>query len=121
MKKCWICQQELELNTDNFYKNKSKPDGWGTECKTCHKKRSQERRSDRRRSFVASRNNKCEQCSLYNTNYMFFDIDHIEPLHNTKMGRYIRDFDKQNLQVLCPNCHRIKTIKDMKWGKYEEA
>jgi 5-methylcytosine-specific restriction endonuclease McrA len=50
---------------------------------------------------------KCAQCGLFNTQHRFFDIDHILP--RSKGGNGLRD----NLQILCPNCHRIKTCHDI--------
>lgn len=34
---CSRCSQEFELNSDNFYKNKSTKTGWGCYCKSCIK------------------------------------------------------------------------------------
>lgn len=46
----------------------------------------------------------CKQCGIYNTEIWFFDIDHIQP--RSKNGSSKRS----NLQVLCPNCHRLKHL-----------
>ena len=35
---CPKCDEELELNEDNFYHNKSGPDGFERQCKDCNKK-----------------------------------------------------------------------------------
>ena len=35
MKRCRICGKEKERTTDNFYSNKTMPDGLSYECKTC--------------------------------------------------------------------------------------
>lgn len=115
---CWICNKQYPLTEEYFYKNINKRDGWGTECKPCHKASSQMKRTSRKSSFVSSKGNKCNSCNLYYEDHKFFDIDHIIPLFSNgdKRRQYIYD---DNSQVLCPNCHRLKTIKDMKWGKYE--
>lgn len=49
----------------------------------------------------------CKNCRAYSENPAFFDIDHISPRH--KGGPGIRT----NLQALCPNCHRVKTLQDL--------
>lgn len=49
----------------------------------------------------------CQSCSLYSGEYRFFEIDHIIPRHKGGHGR------RSNLQVLCPNCHKHKTIGDV--------
>ena len=36
------------------------------------------------------------------------DIDHIDGNHNNN--------DKSNLQVLCANCHRLKTYQNQDWS-----
>lgn len=36
---CYVCRKELELNTDNFYKNKTKDKGFELCCKNCSKQR----------------------------------------------------------------------------------
>lgn len=58
---------------------------------------------------------KCKHCGIENSNVSFFDLDHIKPtrrhtLKNPRTGFIWKD--EGNLQVLCPNCHRIKTIQD---------
>lgn len=36
---CYVCRKELELNSDNFYKNKTKEKGYELCCKKCSKHR----------------------------------------------------------------------------------
>lgn len=47
---------------------------------------------------------KCCLCKLKNENSFFFDIDHINGNN--------RDNRMENLQTLCPNCHRLKTFSN---------
>lgn len=49
----------------------------------------------------------CSKCGLHSPDFRFFDVDHITP--RSKHGHGRRD----NLQILCPNCHRSKTIADL--------
>lgn len=116
LRKCWVCKKVIPLIQDNFYINKTKSDGWATECRTCHKSTGRVRRSAVRKRFINSKGNKCNNCSIENENYMFFDIDHIIPLITLKEKRKQYLYDS-NSQVLCPNCHRDKTIVDFNWGK----
>ena len=52
----------------------------------------------------------CKHCGIKNENPSFFDIDHVVP---RKGGtKHINPARFSNLQVLCPNCHRLKTIND---------
>ena len=37
--KCSICKKILEVNSNNFYKNKNYKNGFGYECKPCARKR----------------------------------------------------------------------------------
>ena len=41
------------------------------------------------------------------------DIDHIDGNHNNN--------DKSNLQVLCANCHRLKTYQNQDWSSNKVA
>lgn len=49
----------------------------------------------------------CAKCDLFSDDFRFFDVDHITPRSKAGHGRIA------NLQVLCPNCHRRKTIVDV--------
>lgn len=46
----------------------------------------------------------CHSCGVVHTAPMFFDIDHILP--RVDGGKN----NPENLQILCPNCHRKKTL-----------
>lgn len=52
----------------------------------------------------------CSLCGIFSVDFRFFDVDHIHP--KAAGGRRIKD----NLHVLCPNCHRIKTLSDRAVG-----
>ncbi len=49
---------------------------------------------------------RCEKCGICNGDHRFFDLDHKLPRHKGGKG-------KGNLQILCPNCHREKTLLDL--------
>ncbi len=62
----------------------------------------------------------CKRCGLKNENPSFFDLDHIIPAKTTeatrrksrKGGNIYSLKELGNYQVLCPNCHRLKTIEN---------
>lgn len=114
--KCYCCNILLPLTVEFFYTNKHKKNGWSTECRTCRKKQVKiihARRVIARKNFIESKGNKCELCGVYNSNPSFFDIDHITPIRKTKQKREAFPLEVENLinlQILCPNCHRCKTI-----------
>ena len=59
---------------------------------------------DKRTRVLKLTNNKCSKCGLESLIKGFLDVDHIDGNHaNGKI---------ENLQVLCPNCHRIKTMRE---------
>ncbi len=49
----------------------------------------------------------CASCRLGDDDPSFFDIDHVTPVH--RIGKRT-NADRSNLQLLCPNCHRRKTM-----------
>lgn len=49
----------------------------------------------------------CSHCGTQSDDFRFFDVDHITPRSKKGHGR------RANLQILCPNCHRRKTIIDL--------
>lgn len=49
---------------------------------------------------------RCKVCGLADPVYLLFDVDHIIP--KSQGGTDARE----NLQLLCPTCHRRKTIAD---------
>ena len=51
----------------------------------------------------------CECCGLENSERSFFDGDHRVP--RSAGG----DNSVENLQILCPNCHRVKSIAEQKY------
>jgi hypothetical protein len=112
-KNCWSCKTIKEATPDNFSTNPSKFDGLGSECVECNKAKNQVIRKSKRKEFISSRGNKCTHCGIEHEDESFFDIDHVVPLF--KEGKLRKQYDyseASNLQVLCPNCHRIKTLKD---------
>lgn len=65
--------------------------------------------------LIGLKNYSCESCGIKNQNPSFFDVDHIKPILRRTNGlrdsaRFVKKSCVENLQVLCPNCHRLKTI-----------
>lgn len=120
-RKCYICKEIYKLNADNFPKsNKKDYNGFRYICKKCmRQKGSWSNLRDRREKFIKDRNFTCAYCGLKNNNFAFFDIHHIKSYRHTgkHRKRFIRANENfNNLQLLCPNCHRLKTInKRYKW------
>jgi len=119
---CWDCKQFLPLNLDNFYKNKNNDSGFSTECKPCKKKYQRHRNWElrqRRVKFIIDSGSKCNACGIFNESTSFFDIDHIIPIKHLGIPRNSNIGEAKNIQVLCPNCHRLKNIKEQFKGLYE--
>ena len=115
-RKCYGCHQVFPLTLDYFSAcNRKYTLGFRYNCKKCSNYK-----YDLRKILIKGCGFKCNNCNLYKPDdYSFFDIDHITPLkrrtNGLNVGTYLRKKDgEKNLQVLCPNCHRIKTIKDRK-------
>ena len=63
-----------------------------------------------RRQVLKRDKNTCSRCGLKDVTPGFMEVDHIEPKALSESLR----FDVENGMTLCPNCHRRKTIIDMK-------
>ena len=122
-RRCYKCKKILNLNYRNFYRSPKKDfNGFQYICKKCARHLLHTFNSSgwkillqRRLNFIKSKNFTCEHCHFYYNESSFFDIDHIQPFksHTEHRKRYISSNENLfNLQLLCPNCHRIKTIKD---------
>lgn len=53
----------------------------------------------------------CEKCEMQNEDLRFFDVNHKDGDHDNN--------EMENLELLCPNCHRIETLKQ--WGEKRMA
>jgi 5-methylcytosine-specific restriction endonuclease McrA len=66
-------------------------------------------------NFVRQRDkNTCQKCGYHNDEFgsLAVDVDHLLP-----KNRYPElEFDTNNMEVLCPNCHRLKHIRSRKLG-----
>lgn len=123
-RKCSSCNKLLELSNEFFPKNISKPKGYDYQCKHC-KRKSQVNRSTHKHKklriyIIKSLGSKCNDCGIKHDDPSFFDIEHIIPnsLFNKKRT-YNKDLT--NKQILCPNCHRIKNIKEKFKGIYTKT
>ncbi len=48
----------------------------------------------------------CEKCGILNKDKRFFDVNHIDGDHDNN--------NIENLELLCPNCHRIESLYQWK-------
>lgn len=120
-KKCTICKLTFPNTSEFFYSNRSKWDGRTTECKKCC---SGTRKNDTtlKREYVIAGGCRCASCGMQKKELPgFFEIDHIEPAWFrryrggfTSRQSHFASEDMSNLQILCPNCHKLKTIEDNK-------
>ncbi len=81
----------------NLRESKGRVDGkqvYGTLCSTCRK--------NRKRGLHYLKKRECEICGFISQHPSQIDIDHIDGNHFNN--------DPSNLQSLCANCHRLKTI-----------
>lgn len=66
---------------------------------------------DRARKAAGPGPYRCEHCPFMDADLSMFDLDHITPRHAG--GPDTPD----NLQLLCPTCHRRKTLTDGSWKR----
>ena len=65
-----------------------------------------------RAELIISRGSKCEHCGIKKDNFSFFDLDHMTPIRSRKRRILSSRRNFPKLQVLCPNCHRLKTMEE---------
>ena len=73
---------------------------FGTFCTKC-------RKNQTRLKFLVTQDLKCNHCGFEAVHRSQMDVDHIDGNHQNN--------DHSNLQVLCANCHRLKTYVNEDW------
>ncbi|MFJ6579250.1 hypothetical protein ACIQMY_25225 [Streptomyces sp. NPDC091368] len=118
MKTCRDCGLELQLS--EFYKNRNVRDGHLNQCKKCTVARYGPGRSVRakrdRLYFQRIKIDRgCADCG-YNANPVALDFDHLpgaKKLYRVctmaGMSRALIDAEIAKCEVVCANCHRIRT------------
>ena len=135
MKLCSNCKEWKTAN--DFHKNKCARDGLNGHCKQCHNDKARirwkenpkyrdsvraakQRMKDRLRDIVAKylKSHPCLCCG--EENWLVLEFDHKDPEDKAReIARFINDgcrVDRLSLEiskcdVLCANCHRLKTLK----------
>lgn len=110
-KRCPDCGITTDIDASAFYETQT-----GKRCKSCHHKRYFQRGHSRLRAAKMERG-QCADCNLKVTyeNSSVFDFDHIqEKSYNVSSmatmsdRKFFEEVDK--CQLVCSNCHRIRTI-----------
>ena len=65
------------------------------------------RKESYRMKFLLKREMKCTMCGFEAKNRIQMDVDHIDGNHTNN--------EESNLQLLCANCHRLKTYENKDW------
>lgn len=110
-RRCYVCKEILPISS---FREATKT---RYECRPCAATYS-------RMSLIKRLGGQCAICKMAGEPG-FFDIDHIVPLLRKQNGlgraaRYIKS-EINNLQLLCPNCHRYKTMIEVKNGSYQAS
>ncbi len=92
--KCVDCGLLARYHTKN-------PDGtvkyWRNICTMCHKNRGQEQYK-----YRIHKKTYCQMCGFIAVHRVQLDVDHIDGNHKNNLI--------ENLQTICANCHRLKTV-----------
>jgi len=70
---------------------------WRNQCTTCHKNRGQSKYK-----YRIYKKDHCEICGFIPVHPGQLDVDHIDSNKN--------NYEENNLQTICANCHRLKTV-----------
>ena len=130
-KKCTKCNKDQSFR--DFPSSEYTSDGKGSWCYSCVAELSREYRKNNKKKVRESHGNyrrklrmkviehlggECVDCGFDDPRAL--DIDHIEPIRGKResskyyLYRSILD-DGEGFQLLCANCHRIKTSEDFNW------
>jgi hypothetical protein len=138
VKLCAGCKQEKPLS--EFNRNASKKDGLQAYCKTCHRSAlgqpyhrdkqktldSQRKRRKEKQEYIAAylAAHPCIDCG--ETNPIVLEFDHrgdkvlavsLFVQANRSLKQLVAEIEK--CDVRCANCHRIKTARELGWGKWK--
>ncbi len=141
-KRCWCCGEILE--TDEFNRNRTRPDGRSSTCKVCHRRicaewyarnrstarqRAQEGRARRRdqsfaklRAYLAA--HPCVDCGEADPTVL--GLDHRDPSRKEievstllsagySWSRILEELGR--CEVRCANCHQRRTAKQFDWPR----
>ncbi len=123
MKKCYRCGESKPKSF--FSKNKSKSDKLNSECKKCDYAINQEKVAKNQQKIMEFlTENPCVLCG--EKNVLVLEFDHLrDKKHNVGYmvsqafsWRSIRK-EIEKCQVLCSNCHRIKTHEEQNSYRYK--
>ena len=142
LKRCVICKQEKDLT--EFNKHKERKDGLQCHCKECNRVRSKayyqrnlisHRKEIKRRKkihFTKIHLFICDYLSTHpcvickETNIVKLEFDHLRDktsnlcdLINYDVSQKVLEEEIKKCQVLCANCHKEKTHKDINSYKYK--
>lgn len=133
-KTCPRCGEQKSL--DAFHKNRARPDGRQSVCKTCqrnyvrahYEKRpgyykakavahTQAKRKKMRRLIRRAKDVPCADCGI-RFPYYVMDFDHVDGDKRFNIGRglsnwSLRDVEREiaKCEVVCANCHRIREYR----------
>ena len=140
MKKCIDCKKEL--NFDSFGKVSKNKDGYSNKCKSCKREynnnyynnkskldkidkyHKQQKRIIKNKQFIYDylKNNPCKECG--ESRVVCLDFNHLENKNfgisdGVNKGYSLNKLKEEikKCEVLCSNCHRVFTSKQLNWYK----
>ncbi len=119
-KRCMSCGQNLD--PQNFTRHNGTFDGLAQSCRDCNRRHKWQSRMNSRAEIHAIFGSKCVRCG--DDRWQVLEIDHvygggsadrIAGLIDNNYSRHMIEYVRANqghFQLLCANCHRIKTWED---------
>lgn len=141
MKQCTTCKQFLPLEL--FANNKIKKDGKHNQCKPCKKiynksyypktkqiyaesraqRRDQHRKDNQEAMLAYLMDKSCVDCGM--SDMRVLEFDHVRGVKNFNIGNAISqqswsiiEQEIEKCEIVCANCHRIRTAQRGGWYRY---
>ena len=139
MKKCCMCGEFKELTHENFAWKKKDSGTFQSQCRPCHKEYRAQHYDINKEKYVAKArvwsdneaknfftwlsDKSCIDCGI--SDIRVLEFDHVRGVKAGNISKMLGAVSRERLleelekcDIVCANCHRIRTAKQFDWYKY---